>query len=101
MQQLVTFQHFMRFFISSTEIKKNNTKSEFCTKKFLEFQPKKKYKIERNHIFGFSFEIVFIRVMKVRDAGLERCRTDLHLTSTGKGHYYEGEKPFPPPSFGE
>lgn len=37
--------------------------------------------------------------MKVRDAGLERARTDLHLTSSGKGHYYEGEKPFPPPDF--
>ena len=26
-------------------------------------------------------------------------RTDLHLTSTGKGHFYEREKPFPPANF--
>jgi len=37
--------------------------------------------------------------MKVRDANLERSRTDLHLTSTGKGHFYEREKPFPPANF--
>lgn len=37
--------------------------------------------------------------MKVRDAGIERCRTDLHLTSTGKAHYYKAVNTFPSPSF--
>jgi len=46
-----------------------------------------------------TVEIVARKAMKVRDAGLERCRTDLHLTSTGKCHYYEGTKPFPPANF--
>jgi len=38
--------------------------------------------------------------MKLRDGCLERSRTDLHLTSTGKGHgVYKPLEPFPPADF--
>jgi hypothetical protein len=37
--------------------------------------------------------------MKLRDGCLERSRTDLHLTSTGKGHFYQRLHPFPPADF--
>ena len=40
--------------------------------------------------------------MKLRDGCLERSRTDLHLTSTGKGHgVYKPLEPFPPADFGK
>ena len=40
--------------------------------------------------------------MKLRDGCLERSRTDLHLTSTGKGHFYhQSLQPFPPANFGK
>merc|ERR1712128_316924 len=39
--------------------------------------------------------------MKLRDGCLERSRTDLHLTSTGKGHFlhHQSLQPFPPANF--
>lgn len=35
----------------------------------------------------------------MRDAGLEKCRTDLHLTSTGRAHFYKPVDTFPSPGF--
>jgi len=37
--------------------------------------------------------------MKLRDGCLERSRTDLHWTSTGKGHFHQSLQPFPPANF--
>merc|ERR1712168_388170 len=50
-------------------------------------------------IFESDFDCLTER-MKLRDGCLERSRTDLHLTSTGKGHFYhQSLQPFPPANF--
>jgi len=50
-------------------------------------------------IFESNFDCLTER-MKLRDGCLERSRTDLHLTSTGKGHFYhQSLQPFPPANF--